>query len=113
MKNLNLLVLRCRDLERSRKFYEVLGLRFVKHAHGNGPEHYSHEDDRGVFELYPATTDGMDSTAIGFATADLHGLHTSFTLAGFSPEEIHEQTWGRTFVVRDPDHRRVEIKQPS
>ena len=53
MNGLNLLVLRCRDLERARAFYEVLGLRFTRHAHGSGPQHYAHEDERGVFELYP------------------------------------------------------------
>jgi catechol 2,3-dioxygenase-like lactoylglutathione lyase family enzyme len=47
MKRLNLLVLRCGDVEGCRAFYEVLGLRFVKHRHGQGPEHYAHEDERG------------------------------------------------------------------
>lgn len=51
MLAINLLVLRCADLERSRLFYELLGLRFTRHAHGSGLEHYAHEDERGVFEL--------------------------------------------------------------
>ena len=112
MEKLNLLVLRCRDLECSRLFYEILGLHFVKHAHGTGPEHYSHEDSRGVIELYPAAN-SQDDTAIGFAAADLLGLHASFLSAGFLPEPLQNQPWGRTFVVRDPDQRRVEVKQIS
>jgi hypothetical protein len=30
---------------------------------------------------------------------------------GFEPEEVKDTAWGRTFVVRDPDGRRVEVKQ--
>ena len=110
MRSLNLLVLRCRDLEASRTFYESFGFRFTKHAHGSGPEHYAHEDERGVLELYPATVaNGSDMTGLGFACADLEGLRESMT--AFSPGPIRDNPWGRSFVVRDPDDRRVEVTQ--
>jgi catechol 2,3-dioxygenase-like lactoylglutathione lyase family enzyme len=108
---LNLLVLRCRDLEASRRFYELLDLRFSTHAHGTGPLHFAHEDERGVFELYPATAEAGDRTGLGFGFPDLESLFHRLQEAGFAPQPIRDNPWGRTFVVRDPDDRRVELKQ--
>jgi catechol 2,3-dioxygenase-like lactoylglutathione lyase family enzyme len=111
---LNLLVLRCRDLEASRRFYEALDLRFTKHAHGSGPEHLAHEDERGVFELYPAAgTEPGDRTGLGFGFHDLDKMFNRLQESGFSPQPIRQNPWGRTFVVRDPDDRRVELKQTN
>jgi lactoylglutathione lyase len=107
---LNLLVLRCSDIELSRQFYELLGLRFEKHAHGSGPEHYAHEGEHGVLELYPAKpSQGADATGLGFAVANLDESRQK--LLAYTPGPITQHEWGRTFVVRDPDSRRVEIKQ--
>ncbi|WP_342753405.1 VOC family protein [Prosthecobacter debontii] len=52
---LNLVVVRVADLERAQKFYEGLGLQFVRHRHGQGPEHLSAEIGDAVFELYPGS----------------------------------------------------------
>jgi lactoylglutathione lyase len=96
MLDLNLLVLRCSDLERAKAFYECLDLEFEKHRHGDGPEHYAVEQDGCVLELYPADVGvAGDGTGLGFAV----------------PGQIVDRPWGRTFVIRDPDHRRVECKQ--
>lgn len=112
MKDLNLLVLRCRDLEASRKFYECVGMTFAKHAHGSGPEHYACEESSGVIELYPAGPDqSVDATGLGFATKEIQKLSSDFESRGFKPQPIQDRPWGRTFVVRDPDGRRVEIKE--
>ena len=108
----NLLVLRCRDLERSRSFYELLGFRFTAHAHGAGPTHYAYETPDFVFELYPAPSDDyVDQTGVGISTADLQQLHQQLAKAGVNPGSIKQNPWGTTFVVRDPDGRRVELKQ--
>jgi catechol 2,3-dioxygenase-like lactoylglutathione lyase family enzyme len=40
----NLLAIRSSDMDRAVRFYEALGLRFSRHAHGAGPEHYCSED---------------------------------------------------------------------
>ena len=84
MRNLNLLVLRCGNIERSKAFYELFGMAFQKEQHGNGPVHYSCVDDTGVFELYPLEGGVADQTGLGFVTGDLDGLHTgsrrNFTL---------------------------------
>jgi catechol 2,3-dioxygenase-like lactoylglutathione lyase family enzyme len=107
--NLNLLVLRCRDIDLSRGFYERLGLSFTKHRHGTGTEHYAHERDGFVLELYPASADDRDRTGLGFNVQDLEALRGDLVSASLAPSEIAENPWGRSFVVRDPDGRRVEI----
>ncbi len=112
MLGLNLLVLRCRDVDATGRFYACLGLTFARHRHGTGPEHLGAEDADGVFELYPATAAApVDAVSVGFASADLVAAAAAFTAAGSSPGQITDQPWGRTFVVRDPDGRRVEVKQ--
>lgn len=52
--NLNLLVLRCRDIDHSRKFHEGLGLDFLEENHGTGPKRFSCNIVEMVLELYPA-----------------------------------------------------------
>lgn len=115
MEFLNLLVLRCADIDRARAFYEHFGLRFAKHAHGSGPQHYAHEDERGVFELYPAkhsaAPGAVDQTGLGFAVGDLAATRAALAAAGFACGEIADQPWGQTFVARDPDGRRVEVSR--
>lgn len=49
----NLLVIRSSKLERAAFFYEALGLRFTKHRHGSGPEHYAAQSTNQTFEIYP------------------------------------------------------------
>ena len=110
MKHLNLLVLRSPDIERARWFYEHFGMRFVRHAHGAGPEHYAYDDERGVFEIYPARDgDGLDKTGLGFSVPDLADTHHK--LAAYEPQPVTDNEWGTSFVVRDPDGRRIEVKQ--
>ena len=83
---LSLVVLRVADLERSRLFYEALGLRFVTEKHGDGPEHLAAECGRAVLELYPRG-DGPSSagTRLGFRVG------------------------GERRVVADPDGHKVEL----
>jgi catechol 2,3-dioxygenase-like lactoylglutathione lyase family enzyme len=110
MPSLTLLILRCRDIERSRPFYELLDFTFKKHAHGTGPQHYAAESPAFVFEVYPAKPDEpQDRTALGFSVSDLDESHIRFNAAAYSPDPIKDNPWGRTFIVRDPDFRRIEI----
>jgi len=110
MNALSLLVLRCTDIKRCREFYECFGLSFGLHAHGKGPQHYAAEDERGVFELYPASDAApADQVGLGFRSSDLSEIANRLRSAGFSPGEISENEWGRSFVVRDPQNRRVEV----
>jgi lactoylglutathione lyase len=112
MLGLNLLVLRCRDVEAARRFYGCLGLSFDRHQHGQGPEHLAAEDEGGVVELYPATPAApANAVGLGFAVEDLAATADATAAAGFAPGAAADWPWGRTFVIRDPDGRRVEVKQ--
>ena len=112
MIGLNLLVLRCGDVERARAFYECLGQAFERHQHGAGPEHWAAEAAGGVFELYPAAVGAAgDQTGLGFAVSDLTATAAMRVSRGFAPGVTADRPRGRTFVVRDPDERRVEVKQ--
>lgn len=111
MNGLNLIVLRCRDLDSARRFYECLGMEFVRHRHGDGPEHVAAEGDTGVFEIYPATEqDGTDTTGLGFAVDELQVTADLLCAAGFRTGEIRSRPWGTSFVVRDGDGRRIEVQ---
>lgn len=109
---LNLVVIRCVDLERSELFYSLLGLSFVRHRHGKGIEHLSAELDGTVLELYPldetaASTCGM---RIGFSLPLLDFVVDA--LAAY-PNAIvsapQDSPWGRRAVIADPDGHRVEL----
>jgi catechol 2,3-dioxygenase-like lactoylglutathione lyase family enzyme len=108
---LSLIVLRCRDVARSRALYEAVGCRFVEHAHGGGPLHLAHEQEGFVLELYPAPEGYADRTGVGFTVDDLEGVRAATAAAGFAPAGITATAWGDSFVVRDPDGRRVEVKR--
>ncbi len=113
---LNLLMLRVADLERAANFYRQLGLEFVKHSHGSGPEHYASETANFVFELYPASIEQpvANSTRLGFEVTDIEALVTRFAEAGhaiLSPPRDSE--WGPRAVVIDPDGHRIELLEKS
>ena len=47
-------VIRTTEVDRTRAFFEQLGLTFVEEKHGRGPTHFAHEADNAVLEIYPA-----------------------------------------------------------
>lgn len=102
---INLLVLRCKDLEISRQFYESLGFHFVEERHGKGVAHYSSEDAGLVFELYPLKeSEGPDNSRLGFTVRDLQEILTHTT-----PVAEYEINGKRMYIVQDPDGRKIEI----
>jgi catechol 2,3-dioxygenase-like lactoylglutathione lyase family enzyme len=111
---LNLLVLRAADLDRSRRFYETLGLTLVKEKHGAGPEHYACEMGDTVFEIYP-TNSGAESSAstrLGFRVPTVDRALESLREIGAEViMEPKDSPWGRRAVVRDPDGYSIEITE--
>jgi catechol 2,3-dioxygenase-like lactoylglutathione lyase family enzyme len=111
---INLLVLRCEDVEVTRRFYERLGLVFTKEKHGAGPEYYAWENAGLVLELYPAAENqAADGVRLGFSTplladvagnirhcADVTVLKPSYAMAD-----------RLIMLLQDPDGRKVEISQ--
>src|SRR3954469_5258686 len=111
---LNLLVIRSPDIDRSARFYELLGLTFTKHAHGTGPEHYAAELGSAVFEIYPRSDD-KDSTSrarLGFRVPTLDQTIAALQHSGAKIVSSPKDTpFGRRAVVDDPDGHRVELTQ--
>jgi len=111
---LNLVVLRCTDLDWAQRFYECLGLQFTRHRHGSGPEHLSAELGGSVFELYPLSPNGASTlgTRIGFRVPSLETVITAlsdYPAAIISPPQ--DSPWGRRAVVADPEGHRIELVQ--
>ncbi|MFN0075178.1 MAG: VOC family protein [Prosthecobacter sp.] len=112
---LTLIVIRSGHLEAMAAFYGALGVRFVRHRHGTGPEHLSAEVDGGVvFESYPRKPgdESTMATRIGFGVNSVDEACTSVAKAGgriVSVPKIGE--WGLRAVVDDPEGHRVELTQ--
>lgn len=113
MSFLNLVVLRCADIERTREFYECFDLEFDRHRHGDGPVHLGTADGWAIIiELYPATEKNpADQCGLGLGVPNLERTAAALRTRGFEPQPFTERPWGLTFVVRDPDGRRVEVKR--
>jgi transcriptional regulator with XRE-family HTH domain/catechol 2,3-dioxygenase-like lactoylglutathione lyase family enzyme len=106
-------VLYTSDLDRSREFYEELGLALTEERHGNGPKHYSCFLGSTVFELYPCS----DQRRAGFTRLALtwSGASTSAaSCAGVKQVRAIGCSAGtRGVVVTDPDGNRIEMKRAS
>ena len=104
---ISLLVIRCKDLEASKSFYQSLGLNFVKEQHSGGPVHYSCEQDGCVFELYPNKGESpQDNSRLGFKVSNI-----SVILGQFSVVESYEFAGNTIRVITDPDGRKIEISE--
>lgn len=107
---LNLLVLRCKDIEKSKAFYEKLFLTFIREKHGKGDEHYASVFDEMVFELYPLKSPyTIDNTRLGFTLEELdiqaYLKREEITIIS---EYMYEGV--DIFVVNDPDMRKIELR---
>ena len=111
--SLDLVVIRAADLERSRRFYEALGLSFSLEKHGKGPEHLAAEFDGLVFEIYPMA-DGPASAGVrlGFRVTSVEAAVAA--AQGFGAEIATPPTEGALgwrAVLVNPDGHRVAIRQ--
>lgn len=107
---LNLLVLRCGNLEASRRFYQALGLALIEEKHGNGPVHYSCTLGPTVLELYPGTSPAMHAPTemLGLSVGDISAVLTALDLAGFTlPINKPSADNSDHIKVVDPDGRKV------
>ncbi len=108
----NLLVIRSPNIHRAVEFYKSMGMNFVLHSHGKGPEHYAAELPGFVFEIYPETKDSVPTTGtrIGFCVTELDGVVKSLSEVGGQIVSAAKQSpWGRRAVVRDLDGHTIEL----
>jgi len=101
---LKLLVLRCKDIEKTKEFYSVIGMEFMKEKHGSGPTHYSAKFSDIVFELYPAKDGAVDNLRLGLEVPGLSKLLSDLEIL-----EEYEFNSNRIRVIADPDGRKIEL----
>ena len=113
--SLTLLVLKTRQVEQLRLFYQTLGIAFAEEQHGKGPVHYAGRLGGAMIEIYPLRDDGSPvdaSTRLGFAVENV--AEVVQTLQGIGTKIVtppRETAWGLQAVARDPDGRSVELTQ--
>lgn len=106
-----LIVLRCSDIERSRAYYECLGLRFVREQHGSGPEHYSTRVGTLVLELYPRKDAETSGLRIGFSVPELTATLQRLERSGSIVHRVAREATPPYALLRDPDGHWIELSQ--
>jgi catechol 2,3-dioxygenase-like lactoylglutathione lyase family enzyme len=113
--SLTLLVLKTRQVEQVRLFYQSLGIELAEEQHEKGPVHFAGRVGDVVVEVYPLADDGTpadSSTRLGFEVENLAEIVAA--LEGIGTKVVtapHESAWGVQAVVKDPDGRSVELTQ--
>ena len=108
---INLIVIRVKDLNRSKKFYETLGINFSYEQHGKGEKHLSAMLEGIVFEIYPSSNN-IDTSAIrlGFRVSSvdetIEELQAIETVIVSPPKDSQ---WGKRAVIVDPDGHKIEL----
>lgn len=107
---LEYVVLRCADLERSRAFYEALGLVLVAEQHGQGAPHYSCTVGRIVLELYPQSGRATSGARLGFRVANVAA--TVEAMKGVGADVVRVATAGASpsALLRDPDGHEIALQ---
>jgi lactoylglutathione lyase len=112
---LALLVLKSRQVDRLRTFYETLGIELAQEQHGHGPVHFAGPAGDVVLEIYPLPEEGTaadTTTRLGFVVEQLTEVIEALQAIGSTVVAQPQATdWGYRAVVRDPDGRAVEIYQ--
>lgn len=103
---INLIILSCADIEKSKLFYTKLGLNFNQEQHENGPIHYSCIVNNMVLELYPASKNFPVEKSVRL------GLNVESIIM---LKEIHKlelkQINETLFKTKDPDGRIIFMNQ--
>jgi hypothetical protein len=110
---LRLLVIKARQLEPARAFYQALGIRLVEERHESGPVHYAGQVGATVIEVYPQADQAPApdaSVRLGFDVANLDGVLESLQSLG-TPVVTGPRMTPRGYraLVRDHDGRAVEL----
>jgi catechol 2,3-dioxygenase-like lactoylglutathione lyase family enzyme len=103
-------VLRCADLERSRRFYEGLGLRLSPEQHGSGAKHYSCDVGGLILELYPLSDKPTSGLRLGLVVSDLDRILESLRALGAVVGAISSEGSSPVTVI-DPDGHRIALEQ--
>jgi len=112
MAQLNLTVIRSVDIHSAVKFYQLLGLTFELHSHGNGPKHYATTSQGPIFEIYPASDNFpiTKNTRIGFCVDSCGTIVQKLSEAGYEIKlQPTTSPWGQRAVAVDSDGHSIEL----
>jgi len=109
VSRLSYIVLPCADLERSREFYEALGLKLVPEQHGSGVKHYSSDVGGVILELYPSAANLNLGLQLGLVIPDLSRVVEALG-SRWRTVTMNESGGVATVTVKDPDGRRLELR---
>src|SRR5947209_298845 len=101
--SLKLLVLKTRQVDRLRDFYQALGVALTEERHGAGPPHFAGNVGDATLEVYPLPEGAaVDSTTrLGFAVENLAHVVQALRAAGAAiADEPRQTAWGLRAVVR-------------
>lgn len=109
---LNLIVIRVKNLETSKRFYERLGINFSYEQHGKGEKHLSAVLEGLVFEIYPCNHNldtsglrlGFRVDSVDKTIQELQQIEATTIL---SPPK--DSPWGRRAVIVDLDGYKIEL----
>ena len=105
---LNLVVLRCANVARSRELYEALGIVFTPEQHGSGPHHYSARLGTTVLELYPAA-EPTTPIRIGIGVADVPAAVAAARAIADCVVRFEHDRVPHSALIRDPDGNKIEL----
>jgi lactoylglutathione lyase len=109
---ISLIVIRSKDIDRAKRFYEILGVEFERHKHGKGLEHLAASWGDLVFEIYPLRDSDLPtiSLRLGFSVTSCDDLTRELMNAGcIVRSQPGDSPWGRVSVVEDFDGHKVEL----
>jgi lactoylglutathione lyase len=100
--SLTLLVLKTRQVEQVRLFYQSLGIELAEEQHGKGPVHFAGRVGDVVIEVYPLAGDGTpvdSSTRLGFEVKNVAEVIEALQRIGIKIATLPKQTaWGQHAV---------------
>ena len=108
--SLNLLVLRCKNIEASKEFYSFFDFSFHKEQHGSGVQHYAATKNDFVLELYPVSkSKDSDNCRLGFTVQNIESLISIFKQQNWVEKDLFTRYSQKIFIAKDPDGRKIEI----
>ena len=108
---LEYIVLRCGDLERSRAFYEALGLPLVGEQHGRGARHYSCSLGSIVIEFYPLAGRPSSGARLGLRIANVAAAVSLVKTLGAEIVRVQIEGPSPSAVIRDPDGHEIALTE--
>jgi hypothetical protein len=107
----NVLIIRSKNLTQAKEFYKQLGLDFIFHKHGSGPEHLAYRNNGVVFEIYPllAESTSTSSTRLGFKVDSIDVIFKDEKLKNHIITRPRVSQWGRVARLSDPDDHIIDL----